>query len=832
MYAKNCLAIISFYGFFGHFIFAKSPDSYSHHFQSSASEINIVNSFGGCVIRVINFRGLDASFPALIQPIFLLRYFVIYNDWHLYPFEFHLGKTEHFNDWIWKMNFTGLRSKSRSSIIQGINIFYRKSESYMNLWSGDHFYMENKNAKCEVNIYLHPPNEKTDPLIFMETQTLGTIIHDPFWLAYALDTTEQHQWKNYYLSTMPKYSLLICNKTKDAICYNNIEKRKWISGVLHTPSLVRMSETFMILEIVSTNLNLHLLCIYCNPCKPITLVSLATNYIPNSIESMKQQIEQLGIQNSSPFYIDVELTMYLREYNDLKQKFRQTGKAVLEHLSIFNLSYAGIAPRLINIHTISQVIPANSTLRFHSNRIPNKWEWKHVKIESCSSSKPINYHSKLRPVLIGDTQTYLSFYKEIGLVFYQEQLKFVSCHEERPHWFYQLKELFVVFDIPTWSLLITLLFIATRIIKYIPKSIIEKKKNTGTYFDLFAAMLDQSSKIFDNVYQRRNSAFLLSFSFIPTAFLILGNQYKGDNITRLTLDASLIPFDTFDSLVENRFEIFLRPVHMQFDYRDWETADPKKYYVQESDHEAYPIVSQLWYFVSSHFKLEKSFKISSLENAIPERILYYLENSKMLSVNISNGHYQGDVDQNRLEKYIEKCDKAALILLQEAASYIYDKLSVNKKPAYLGKDIIIENWQGFNYFGYFPVKILLRFRHYFQSGIVGWWGKHVKWVLMMRTRAEEMRTLSELSIEEHISLNGMHGQIYALCFVPLVGFLISTVAFILVDSHILKNIVKSIKKLLPFSNYFKTVVTTFKNLSKLWAFGTGRNIVIVKSNND
>lgn len=84
-------------------------------------------------------------------------------------------------------------------------------------------------------------------------------------------------------------------------------------------------------------------------------------------------------------------------------------------------------------------------------------------------------------------------------------------------------------------------------------------------FELFASSLDQSSHLFQIVIPRKKPALFIAFAFIPIAFLTLGNEYKGDNITRLTLDASLIEFDTFDSLVIKKFKILVRSIHLRAD---------------------------------------------------------------------------------------------------------------------------------------------------------------------------------------------------------------------------------------------------------------------------
>lgn len=95
--------------------------------------------------------------------------------------------------------------------------------------------------------------------------------------------------------------------------------------------------------------------------------------------------------------------------------------------------------------------------------------------------------------------------------------------------------------------------------KNVSRSKLKKSFSFGnTCFELFKSLLEHSSSVFDNRLLRTSNAFYITFAYIPLAFLTLGNEYKGDNITRLTLPTLLVSFDTYDTSVENNFQIFVR----------------------------------------------------------------------------------------------------------------------------------------------------------------------------------------------------------------------------------------------------------------------------------
>lgn len=148
------------------------------------------------------------------------------------------------------------------------------------------------------------------------------------------------------------------------------------------------------------------------------------------------------------------------------------------------------------------------------------------------------------------------------MILQRRKLRFISCHEERFNWTYQLQQLVTVFNLPAWLLLIfccvkiSTLFANINFLTTTPNNNIQRQSFCKTIFELFKSMLDQYSSLFGNLRLRHSFSFCYAFAFIPLALLYLGNLYKGDNITTLTLPTPMIPFDTFESLVIHNFKIY------------------------------------------------------------------------------------------------------------------------------------------------------------------------------------------------------------------------------------------------------------------------------------
>lgn len=115
-----------------------------------------------------------------------------------------------------------------------------------------------------------------------------------------------------------------------------------------------------------------------------------------------------------------------------------------------------------------------TTINFKTESDNAKFYWKKVYIDSCVASKSINYHPMFRPFFLLTKKIHLSNFHDIGLIFHKTRMRFSACHRKQLHWTTQLKELVIVFDYFTWSLLVAVIYVLSRIQKLILQKVIKK----------------------------------------------------------------------------------------------------------------------------------------------------------------------------------------------------------------------------------------------------------------------------------------------------------------------------------------------------------------------
>ncbi len=360
------------------------------------------------------------------------------------------------------------------------------------------------------------------------------------------------------------------------------------------------------------------------------------------------------------------------------------------------------------------------------------------------------------------------------------------------HWINQLKGLLEVFDTATWTILILIILVVSRIFKYISYTK-AKLKNRNVFYDLVSASVDQSAGLFSDAELRTSPAFFLSFALIPLLLPYLGNLYKGDNITDLTVGPPLVRFDTFESLVENQFKTLVPPLEIPASLfmATRNILNVKTDYQQTSRHEVFPFLSTLLVDVWLNIPYSQWKRLKHLRDKMSTQMWWYLENSELPTLNYSN---LGKLEvKEYMEKHISKCNKSAIIESEQSIFQTHALQKTTKKPVYIGKDILSETYDGYSFQGYFPSSTLLRPKYYFQSGIQEWWQKHFSWSIILDTNIK----LSLL--ENHISMSKDVNQIYSLCLIPLVGMVLATIVFFIVERSVCGLIFQK----------FKTVVIVF-----------------------
>ncbi len=808
---KVRIAMIRFYVASILLIFHKTQSSQTDSQHVLNYGLSTVNSFDRCIIRIINFVGLDINFEVLSQPIMLIRYHAFLTGKSLLPFEMLSQKPERIILWALlqkKINALKLKLlKDEDFTVKDIRTLTDHqtfTKRYIRLTQTDQIRMGSKNKKCETDIYLQPPNEKSAPFLYYEDTSLGNVIKDPFWINH-LSNNEHEVWKHNFVNTIPKYSLLLCNAQLESSCNTENDKAKWISAVLQNPSMVRISETSLIWRISKHSGQLYVLCPYCNPCNPFTMVLISIHNFPNSRWHLDKAIQSTIIANRMPHFIAIRSSYYFHWNDNLKNPHRGTKKAILENIRDWPIAiHVDRMSYLVDYHILTSLLPKNATIKLSQTLDVDSYEWKNFETHLCKGQNTIAIHPKLRPAFNAMTTSTFISVQEMGLLLQRKQFRFLSCHKEQLHWFYQLKGLIQVFDITTWTLLLTALIWILKIVKL-------ESWSTNVYLDLLASILDQSASLFGNLKLRKSSVIYFSLFCIPLSFLYLGNLYKGDNISDLTLGPPLVNFDTFDSLLEYNFKIIVRPIllsELVYSSLKQYTTDffVQQEYYEENGHEAIPVVSELLYELWSRSYLEGWKRLKDLQKEVTNQTWRYLKYSEMM-----RGWNYSLLDRNLpdyhtdiLEKHLIPCKKAALIAPKEIVNQHLSTLKLLNKAVYYGKDIITETLGGYKYFGYFPTALLQKSKYYFQSGISEWWQAYFDWSIKIKTHVQQSRAMEKNYEEVENRLKSKDfGQIFSLCILPFIGLTLSLGFFVVFESKFVSRVLALMRKIIMFETILR-----------------------------
>ncbi len=503
-------------------------------------DLKIVNIFSDCNINVINFCGIDIDFSIFNTPIVFLRYFSFEQNSLQFPYELSPVQFHSPNNWISESFVKKIDNHfeiSREN--QTIQLDFEIGLNYSRLLYSRSFRQSLIHTSCETNICLHPENIESNPFLYFNHENLEIMLKDPFWIH------NKEKWASQVLNqfnSIPKYSILICQADQIfSTCFNTNDITSWLTAVLGFPVFVRMFELRLILQTSLMGQQLFVHCPYCNHCDPLKMLSILT--IPNTRESLHQTKSVVTILNARPADIKIELMGYISDYDIMIHNKEMSRQTLFKYHYQYDLSRTLDLAYLADLQLFSHFLADNITLYFYKRITFGVQRWADIRIRSCTLYT-VRYHPKLQPSMIRDNAVDTSHYQDAGLVFRNKQLRFVSCHKEQAYWMSQLKELVVVFDISIWFFIILLSVMASQLLPYINHSsvigITDKQfANCSTYFHMYAMMLDQSAILSSSQPLRKRAAFCFAFVFFPLGFMILGNYYKGDNITRLTLGPAL-----------------------------------------------------------------------------------------------------------------------------------------------------------------------------------------------------------------------------------------------------------------------------------------------------
>lgn len=359
--------------------------------------------------------------------------------------------------------------------------------------------------------------------------------------------------------------------------------------------IVRFVEIYMIFD--TSDETFSILCENCDLCDAYKMEKL--EHVPAS--KIEPQLNVLEIKNRFNKLPDFSIAVPSDVDSDVDCVKLEKSRYILERIaqvqSMDNFKLVDTPPE---VHMLSILISDNVTLKSKSFWDDSGYYWDPVDIPACPN---VWFRSASRPGLSHNSKAYFNEFQNTGLITRIKTLRFVCCHKERPSWLSNVKEIVSAFDLCTWILLlVSLAILATSIIKIAvtyrrfikPTRYLINVSFTDVVYRLFVSLLEQGSGLFHNSNLKANGCISAVIFCLSLLFNIMSNAYKGENINRLTVEPPLTPFEDYKDLLKHNFSIFTMSREYNFKYARVE-YHANNLYEQINDHEAFPVVSQLWH---------------------------------------------------------------------------------------------------------------------------------------------------------------------------------------------------------------------------------------------
>lgn len=738
----------------------------SHSFKAGiqndpGDDLKIINQFSGCIINVINLNGFGLNLSAVFEPILLSRYFYCPKEVSILPIEL-LSKYKHCK------TSTTTELRNHTNLVRPTVSVRNMSEVYVSQTFSKAFGLANKNRNCETNIFIHLPNYHIHQNLYKDTKIkdLSSINIDLNYKAL--------KWKADIINTTPKYSLLLCHFKYSPFCYNDNHLRKWVITMLSPAEFVRVVNNVLIFETLANEKFLKLHCPNCDHCNFFTFILLKADQSP---EKFIQQHKQP--KTSDLYAVEILISKYIP--SDLKSQ--HSLKDVLTHVHKYKLhNDANTLIITINgIHILSFLFSKQANMTFSYEGDNNLFQWEKAMLGSCFGKKSIQLYPQLRPLVSQSIKPSFTTHQVLGLVLQRFQHSFVSCHKRQDHWINQLSQLISAFDIYTW-LAIWISYMSLACTLNLTRGAIQNQSNSFLFVfsSLLFATIDQSCKLFSSLSYRKKVSSFTGFLLVSVAGMILSNSYKGENITRLTAEPKLLPFDTLDSLLQNNVDIRWRRINSNKwpIFRTNESVNLTKIYGSVKGHESFPIVSELWVALIYRLRPQRANERSLyyLKDEISNQTWKYINNSAMLS---DVGQGLGENVQTIVDLHMDKCNKSAIALTNYVALQLYTILKSKGKPAYFGKEIIYENHRGYKFNGIFPAKYIYKATYLFQTGIVNWWRKYFEFAMVLKTSSYiRQKMFSTAKISSTAQNSNQNTAVAVFSVILGTGILISVMVFV------------------------------------------------------
>lgn len=739
-----------------------------------------LSSFSGCFIQITNYKNIDL--PYLSLPVLLNLFYSYGNHDVVYPVEVIMNK-----------NFSVVAQFASDQYIKYLESSAGTNYKLLGLW------------QCKVHISLLPPSYRNSDSMYSRFGRQLHLKEISYLTFHAVEYKKQ--WKQNLIITTPMYFILVSSKSEN---YQQIIYH-WSQGVWFDEYASVSKYFFVWLTCPQVDQNafdkrseviysIHYQCPYCNPCKPFAPIYLGNVSELNNPTNMFDRISTMhGIDDVSiwEWFTDLYVSNMLPQKTSILENSREN------FINRFDISLENIHffHRLVDIH-ILLTIQGNSShiIKTGSPMYHDLVLWS----PKCGRNK---YHFNHAPQLFRSYSEHTQIFQSASLIFGNSKSQFVSCHKLETSFFGPLIEIIPPFDTPTWFCILATIvcYLLAIIFDNRFRNITSRDRALYNLFQFLCSLLDQGVNLIQRLSSKSLFQFIAMFP-VPLCFMLLGNEYKGDNISRLTFPSPPVPFDTFEKLVKHHFTLRSPPRNFEFYYKhiaryhlDWEG-------VFGSNHFSYPIVT--------NYMLELIIAREDLD--LPEDIYKKFPNdSKRFlkhSAHFPNWKAIGVPDtfteeiQNYYNPHLFKCNKSAIIVDSKLAYLIHHNLTIHNMAAYLSKDTMLETVSGYAFGGTVPLKAYKRMQGIGQAGTVPSWNSFNEFMLQLYSN----KITNEMEKTEQTDAENMSLLLF---FIPIIGLSVSTLIFII---EIRKRIIDAVSFGMNrfVCNCFKskfTWVTNFKS---------------------
>lgn len=607
--------------------------------------------------------------------------------------------------------------------------FNNKHVVYVASSSTYDFKISSKLSRCEAEIFIEPPTQIEIPSMYTRVDGGVLQLKQPYNLWHSWNTQEV-AWKTGHVNTPKMYSVLVTANNFNSDECSSETCQAWVHTAWIFPDLVIPYQHLLIWK-VTNSFQVFVHCRFCNPCRPFLMLG----FKPGNKNWLRQLIRLL---DSTPRKLNIGAIFHkIIPVSYLKQRMKYNSETTMNFLRLHG---GRIPPKLIHPLLFSHIFSNNTQLSYDFEFSKYAFSHQNLWLQGCQNEYTL-YSPNLLLEAQRRTRTNIAEFSNAGLILSNTQLKFLACHIKRQLWVFRLTELVSPFDASTWFLLIFSIYGLSVIIRL---QLLRSKINLLTskaFYGVFSILLEKGDRMFDwFLVKEKGFQHFVTFG-IPFVLLILSNEYRGDNITQLTVEPSLHAFDNFDDLVAEKFPVYTMPLFLS----DFETRylllpiDINETSPKSSNHEYFPMVSQLWYAIMLQWEHWNTLNIYA--RRMSNRTWYYLNNTLIYTeamyqranyfpkfrpaiIQIQNNWL------NLAKTDLQKCNRSALLMDQKAALSIYTELRHFDFPVFFGKDIIHENMLGYKFFGQIPCNVYVRTMQFYESGICDFWNKYFDFLLV------------------------------------------------------------------------------------------------------